>query len=572
MKRIGMVGLLGLLAVAAAAPQAVPRSPRTPRASLLQQAADSQQIGIRWGASSPRSLVTGYAVSARAGSRLVSGSTPPGQLADSLWLARDTAATDWAVCVSALSARGPSPASCAYVTIPAIQRVGAPGVPEVFLIGDSVVTPDTLPEPPPDTTPPPPPPPPPPSGAASPHFAHARFAAIDYRIHYLAGAQQAAEYDQVAARYDVAIGGSVDAWKSRNPTVRQYVYDLLVGDETTDVGPMEAWLTANGYPVEKAYLHNAGQRASYHQWTADYYALNLGDPGFRAWRQYRTAQLLAPTAAGRRFDGIFFDVLGGGASGPAGVPATSTEYPTKAAYLTDLHALLKLTAQWSPSGTCLANTGNYTTAEDGAQADACRGTAMEFTNDIYSEIGYTMWPFVAARLAAGTTVILIPQRQGYLKNTARYDLNPGNYGTVAERVLMAEYANYLMLLDPARMDQLAVDFYLTGNADPATPHSMTWLAAFQFGLGAPTGARSVLASGTDGAGQPFQVFARAFTNALVVYRPMQNWARTKFGDATAMAVPLPAGSWRVLRSDGTQGPAVSSVTLRNGEALILVRG
>lgn len=416
--------------------------------------------------------------------------------------------------------------------------------------------PDSVVVPPPDTVAP----------GASPHFPHARFAAIDYRIHYLSAALQAVEYPQAAGRYDVVVGGKASEWKPRNPTVRQYVYDLIVGDEQADVPVMNTWLTANGFTVEAAYLHVGGQRVSYHQWTADYYGLNVGDPGYRAWRQHRTAQLLAGG-----YDGVFFDVLGSGSGGIGVIPQVTDEYPTRAAYTTALHELLALTASWSPSGRCLANTGNYLAAEDAAQADSCRGVVMEFANDVYGEIGYTMWGFVGARLAAGTQVMMVPQRQGYLKNTPRYDMNPGNYGTVAERLLLAEYANYLMLMDPQRADQLAIDFYLTGNTDPANPHAVTWLKAYERDLGAPLAARRVLTSGTDGAGQPYQAFAREFANALVIYRPMQNWARTKFGDATAVAISLPAGTWRLLRADGSMGAALTSVNLRNGEAVILVR-
>jgi hypothetical protein len=417
--------------------------------------------------------------------------------------------------------------------------------------------------------------------ATSPHWSHARFAAFDYRIHYLKEPQKSQEYDQVAARYDVVIGGDVDPWKARNPAVQQYVYDLIKGEKFTpqnDVGPMETWLASNGYSVENAYLHKAGtsrtaaNRVEFSSAWGSFWALNLGDPGQRAWRQHVTRQMTAQRSSGFRYDGLFYDVLGSGSGGIGEVPKTTLEYGNFDNYKTDLHTLLSQSATWMPSGRCMANTGNYLTAEDGAQADSCGAVLMEFSNNIYSSIGYNMWNFVGARLAAGTQVILVPQWQGYLKSTPRYDMNPGNYSTVAERVLLAEYANYLMLLDPARMDLLAVDFYLTGNANPSTPHDITWLKAFEVDIGVAVGARSVLKSGTDGAGQSYAAFQREFSNALVVYRPMRNWAHTTFGDITAEPIPLPSGhTWRLLLPDGSLTGPLTSVQLRNGEAAIFMK-
>jgi len=413
----------------------------------------------------------------------------------------------------------------------------------------------------------------------SPHWPHARFAAFDYRIHYLTEPQRSREYNEVAGRYDLVVGGNVDEWKARNPTVQQFVYDLIVGERQQDVAGMESWLAARGYPVEETYIHVAGtsktptNRVSYHQWTDDYWLLDPADPGQIAWREHVTKQATAVRPSGFRFDGLFFDVLGGGLNGPQGHPNGPTlEYASKADYLTDFHTMLGRHRAWTPSGITLANTGNYTTSEEVAQTDAAGGALMEFANDIYNEGAYRMWGYVRTRIAAGTPIVLVPQRPGVLKNTPRYNMNAGNYGTVAERVLLAEYANYLMLVDPARMDMLYVDFYLTGSTDPAKPHSTTWLKAYETDLGLAVDAPSVLKSGTDGGGQRYDAYAREFEHALVVYRPLENWAYTNFGDATAETIPLPAGqNWRMLRPDGSQVGPVTNVQLRNGEAAIFMK-
>ena len=415
----------------------------------------------------------------------------------------------------------------------------------------------------------------------SPHWRHARFAAFDYRIHYLHEPQKTTEYNRAAARYDVVIGGDVDAWKSRNPTVQQYVYDLIKGEKfspANDVGPMESWLAANGYNVEDTYLHVAAgdrskaDRVVFKSPWGEFWALNPADPGQVAWREEVTRRLTRSGTRGSQYDGIFYDVLGSGSGGIGEIPEKTLEFGSRSEYASALHELLKRSTSWMPSGRCMANTGTYLTAEDAAQADACGAVLMEYANNTYGEIGFLMWDFVSARMDAGTQVILVPQRQGTLKNTPRFNLNPGNFGSVAERVLMAEYANYLMLVDPTRMDLLAVDFYLTGVASPNQPHDIAWLRAFEVDIGLATGARTVLQRGTDGAGQPYDAYVREFENAIVIYRPMQNWARRDFGDKTAEIIEVPGErDWRMLLADGSTKPVFSSVRLRNGEAVILMK-
>jgi len=361
--------------------------------------------------------------------------------------------------------------------------------------------------------------------------------------------------------------------------MQQFMYDLIVGERQQDVGPMENWLAANGYGVENSYVHVAGtsktkaNRVAYYQWTDNYWLLNPADPGQIAWRQHITTAMTAVRPSGFRFDGLFFDVLGGGLNGPQGHPSgPSLEYGSKGAYLTDLHTMLGKHRTWVPSGVVLANTGNYMTSEEVAQTNAAGGAAMEFANDIYNEGAFHMWGYVAARLAAGTPIVLVPQRQGTLKNTPRWNMNAGNYSTVAERVLLAEYANYLMMVDPAHMDLLSVDFYLTGTSDPAYPHSIAWLKAFETNIGQAVSGRSILKNGTDGGGQPYEAYQREFANALVVYRPLQNWARVNFGDATAVTITLPAGNtWRMLLPNGSLTGPMTSVQLRNAEAAIFLK-
>jgi len=64
-----------------------------------------------------------------------------------------------------------------------------------------------------------------------------------------------------------------------------------------------------------------------------------------------------------------------------------------------------------------------------------------------------------------------------------------------------------------------------------------------------------------------QVYGRRYTKGLVLVKP---YGGGSFGDETASVHKLP-GEYRPLRVDGTLGPAVREVTLRNAEAAILAK-
>ena len=68
------------------------------------------------------------------------------------------------------------------------------------------------------------------------------------------------------------------------------------------------------------------------------------------------------------------------------------------------------------------------------------------------------------------------------------------------------------------------------------------------------------------------MYQRRYENALILYKPL-SYTRGISGtiaDNTATMQQLD-GSYRVVRSDGTLGPAVRQVSLRNGEGVVLAR-
>jgi len=120
-----------------------------------------------------------------------------------------------------------------------------------------------------------------------------------------------------------------------------------------------------------------------------------------------------------------------------------------------------------------------------------------------------------------------------------------------------------------------------------------WSHALEVDIGAPTGAVPagktaitpwgvwVFAEGAD-PGHPdypdiskcrYKVYAREYTNGLVLLKPKSGYdsARSTFADSTATTHDL-GGWYQPVNDDGTLGEPTNTVTLRNGEAAIFVGG
>ena len=95
-----------------------------------------------------------------------------------------------------------------------------------------------------------------------------------------------------------------------------------------------------------------------------------------------------------------------------------------------------------------------------------------------------------------------------------------------------------------------------------------------YDVGAPTAAWGTYAAGADpaDAALTYKVCGWEYENALVLYKPL-SYTRGRTGttaDATATTHQL-NGSYRKVNADGTLGPVVTQVTLRNGEGAVLVK-
>jgi hypothetical protein len=114
-----------------------------------------------------------------------------------------------------------------------------------------------------------------------------------------------------------------------------------------------------------------------------------------------------------------------------------------------------------------------------------------------------------------------------------------------------------------------------GGFEPATTWSRHWTNAVKYNVGQPLGNWSVFATGHDPANRnlTYKVFERKYENALILYKPLSYATGVSTGttaDASATTHTL-GGTYRRLNADGTLGPTITSIKLRNGEGAILVK-
>jgi hypothetical protein len=139
------------------------------------------------------------------------------------------------------------------------------------------------------------------------------------------------------------------------------------------------------------------------------------------------------------------------------------------------------------------------------------------------------------------------------------------------RTQLATLAEYYLLADPK---YTFLDFY--GGYAPSTQWSQHYSPAVKFDVGQPEGDWSLYAAGLDPSNhsQTYHVYARDYTNALILYRPLSYSSaagtRGSLGGASETTLQL-HGTYRPLHADGKLGAPVTNIKLRNGEGAILAR-
>jgi len=283
-------------------------------------------------------------------------------------------------------------------------------------------------------------------------------------------------------------------------------------------------------------------------------ATNPSSAGFRAWAvDYDFRYLRANPLA----DGLFVDNSNGRAPVlDADVVESTTTYG--ADYGSMLNAVARAVApKW-----LIVNTAGGGTNADGV----VRQNTAYFEEFALRPLAHNWQQFEDMAEA-------IAHRQG-LRTPSPYavlDSLPTGGSPTDPRTQLATLAYYYLLADPK---YTFLDFY--GGYAPATPWSQHWSPAVTYNVGKPAGEWYLFASGSDPSNRAltYHVYARQYTNALVLYKPLSyaQGATSKgtLANATATTMQL-GGTYRPLRADGTLGSPVTSISLRNGEGAILVR-
>jgi hypothetical protein len=282
------------------------------------------------------------------------------------------------------------------------------------------------------------------------------------------------------------------------------------------------------------------------------FATNPANESFDQWAISYDISYLAsnPLAAG-----LFIDNSSGLAPASAGAVLESvTAYNTNyAELLADIDAAIA--PHW-----ILANTaGGGTTADpivQNVQATFDEAALQALATD-YPDFQST------ANLVATYTNLASPG--GYLV----LDSTPTGGSMTDPRTQLATLAEYYLLANPP---YTFLDLF--GGSSPASSWSQHFIAAETYNIGLPTGTWSVAAKGVDptNATLKYRIYQRSFANALVLYKPLSygHGVQGTTADATATTFNL-GGTYYLLNADGTLGPPITSISLRNGEGAILIK-
>jgi hypothetical protein len=119
-----------------------------------------------------------------------------------------------------------------------------------------------------------------------------------------------------------------------------------------------------------------------------------------------------------------------------------------------------------------------------------------------------------------------------------------------------------------------------GGRNPSESWRNKWFLAAQYNVGQPTGALSVMATGTDpdtsvAANLTYKVYSRQYGNALILLKPLSytspnTGAYTPASGTTHSLTALNAAGYKPVSADGTLGSTITSITLENGQGAILI--
>jgi hypothetical protein len=408
--------------------------------------------------------------------------------------------------------------------------------------------------------------------STSPHWPHIRTMMTDFYYGWTS-----AERTWAGQHYDYAMSGSGTAWLAGNPTVGHFPYTLewtviipgAAHDGLTTVyyADMVAWYRAHpSLSLESAFLHRAGAsrdsagRAVVSIWGSARWMVNPADAGAREYQADRFTRIVANEG------GAFVDEAGSGDM--LGRIRGTQEYPTSDAYVPAQTAAFAAIKRAMGTKVLMLNTAEYRTDFDRANAVAAGAAHMELINNPLSANMPSNWQWIESLVNSGVFVDMVAAYSTTYANSIPTTFPHGNSATSAQRMKLWELASYYLVV-PSNPALLALQLENAWNV----PYSSMWLRAQEANIGHPVGARVFASRGTDPLGQAYVVYTREMDRALIVVRVNQGWGAHSYIDGTAVTIPLPTtDQWLPLHADGTLGAAVTSVTLRNVEAAILVKG
>lgn len=450
----------------------------------------------------------------------------------------------------------------------------------------------------------------------SSHWSHINIADFGRALPWQADPSvKAAAYNWFGQHVDLAeVTGNATDLRSTNSTMRLFIYQLdlstfantdsaslpeeyfLHFSEDTQLrfraldGSTITTVTITGCPSSQPVNRNC--RVQSYIWTDRRYVFNLKSA---TWQDWKATQLVNST--GHTLNGVFLDEHGPGFVQPLSwgsqsviesggrirelgdlVPGSSGDALDQD-YNTSMVAWLSyLRTRFQQAGKfVMLNPATYMLDPMVVdQIRALQGVSTEFMHRPDSWAGayqYQQFIDVVKDVASnGGTVDL----HGTWCYTGPSGYTNGNYGSSAARYRMWRLASYYILKESVGSAGLVyLDLALCSNSTVQPLQDPNeWLAAYQVSIGQPVGDSYVHQQGTaglassDGRQCAYKIFGRTYTNALVLVRPKDMWDCTDFGDGGAAVVTLPEPGY-VLREDGSLSARMTTVTIRNAEAVIV---
>ncbi|WP_020472730.1 hypothetical protein [Zavarzinella formosa] len=350
------------------------------------------------------------------------------------------------------------------------------------------------------------------------------------------------------------------------PTVRNVLGADYVNAKGTTKGVIPAFDSSadknhDGYLNDAEYARRAKgddarfayqSRLFYSPYGQMRFATNPSNADFRAWSLDYSKRFMAAHPGS---DGIFFD----NSTGHLQTKATDLVEPS-ANYANDYGLMLGNIDRAIGTKWVLANTSG---AGDNALPIVKQGVSFLEESGLRPLAQNYVQFEDTAKMIADRLKVMGPNSYAIL------DTYPAGGSPTDPRTQMSELAYYYLLADPKKTYVM-----FNGGYEPATTWSRHWTNAVKYNVGQPKGAWTVMATGRDPSNRSltFKVYERQYDNALVLYKPLATLkgANGSLGDASATYHKLP-GKYRVLRADGTLGPVVTSVLLRNGEGTVLIK-